>query len=264
MQRKNATRQTADMPGALRLLADETRWRLVSDLRWSDRQVGELCAQLNLPQNLVSYHLGLLRQAGLVQSHRSDADQRALYYGLNLDALHQGLRAIDYALHLASPPLAAATSSGPVLFVCTHNSARSQMAEGWLRQLSGGRVAARSAGTAPAEIHPLAMQVMAEAGIDIGHQRSKSLEAVIHLAPVAVVTVCDLAREECSAAPPALLELHWSIPDPAKATGAETERLAAFRSTRDQIRSRVQGLLTLLPAGDSSQREHPRERGHSQ
>jgi ArsR family transcriptional regulator len=250
MQRKDTAPQTVGMPEILRLIADETRWRLVSDLRWSDRQVGEISARLNLPQNLVSYHLGALRQAGLVQIHRSDADGRALYYGLNLDTLHQGLRAIDRELHLASSPQTPVMSTGPVLFVCTHNSARSQMAEGWLRHLSFGRVAARSAGTTPAALHPLAVQVMADSGIDIGHQHSKALDAVADLTPVAVVTVCDLAREECGTAQAALLQLHWSIPDPAKAVGTPAEQLATFRSARDQLRMRVQGLLTLLPAAD--------------
>ena len=88
-----APTHAVSVPTTLRLLADETRWRLVSELRWSDWQVGEICARLGLPQNLVSYHLGLMRAAGLVQSHRSDADGRALYYGLNLVGLRDGLAA---------------------------------------------------------------------------------------------------------------------------------------------------------------------------
>jgi ArsR family transcriptional regulator len=234
------------------LLADETRWRLISELRWSDRLVGELCARLGLPQNLVSYHLGLMREVGLVRSHRSDADGRALYYGLDITGLQEWLAEIHTALRLDAGISDIPRVAGPVLFVCTHNSARSQLAEGWLRQLSGGRVVARSAGTTPAGMHPLAVQVMAEAGIDIGHQRSKSLDALADLTPTAVVTVCDLVREECGPSLEAPLQIHWSIPNPAKVVGTATERLAAFRDARDQLRARVQSLLTLLAARDGS------------
>lgn len=235
------------MPEALRLLGDETRWRLISELRWSDRQVGELCERLGLPQNLVSYHLGVLRQAGLVRTHRSDADGRVLYYALDLAALQRHLRSISSALALPMQATAPLSVTGPVLFICTRNSARSQIAEAWLRHLSGGRIITRSAGTAPASVQPLAIQVMAEAGIDIGYQRAKSIADVIDPPPAVVVTVCDLAREECIATLDAPLCLHWSIPDPVAVTGDESERLAAFRAVRDELRLRVEGLLGLLP-----------------
>ncbi len=239
------------LPTALRLLADETRWRLVNELRWSDWQVGELCTRLDLPQNLVSYHLGLMREAGLVQSHRSDADGRALYYGLNLTGLNNGLREIAATLHLVGSEPVTTTAIGPVLFVCTRNSARSQMAEGWLRHLGESRIIARSAGTAPAIIHPLAVQAMAEVGIDIGHQHAKSLDAVTGLEPQAVVTVCDLAREQCTDQPPAPIRLHWSIPDPVVIRGEIADQAAAFRAARDELRQRVTGLLALLRNADT-------------
>lgn len=235
----------AAMPDALRLLGDETRWRLIGELRWSDRQVGELCERLELPQNLVSYHLGVLRQAALVRLHRSDADRRVSYYGLDLAALRAALGRIGVALALSSAD-APAVSSGPVLFVCTRNSARSQMAEAWLRHLSGGRVIARSAGTAPAEVHPLAIQAMAEAGIDIGYQRAKSIESVASPAPEIVVTVCDLARENCASVCDAPYQMHWSVADPVSAVGDSVARREAFRVARDDLRSRVEGLLALL------------------
>ncbi|NWG21425.1 MAG: metalloregulator ArsR/SmtB family transcription factor [Chloroflexi bacterium] len=234
------------IPEALRLLSDETRWRLVSELRWSDRQVSELCERAGLPQNLVSYHLGVLRQAGLVRTHRSDADGRALYYGLDLVALRAGLHAINGALALDTPAAPQSPMGGPVLFVCTRNSARSQMAEAWLRQISGGRIVARSAGTAPAGIQPLAIQVMAEAGIDIGYQHAKSLSEAMSPAPEVVVTVCDLAREECASTLNAPLQLHWSVPDPVAVAGDDTARLLAFRAARDELRLRVDGLIGLL------------------
>ena len=142
----------------LKLLADDTRWKLIGALRHSDQQAGELAVQCGLPQNLVSYHLGLLRQAGLVQAHRSDADARVFYYGLDLAGLRRALQQIGAALPLDSGAPAALPAVA-VAFLCTHNSARSQIAEGWLRQLSGGRVAARSAGVAPTALDPLAVQV---------------------------------------------------------------------------------------------------------
>jgi ArsR family transcriptional regulator len=142
---------------------------------------------------------------------------------------------------MAVPPATA-------IFLCRANSARSQIAEGWLRALSGGRVIARSAGTHPTTLHPLAVQVMAEVGIDIGHQYAKHSDAVAELAPDLVVTVCDIAREECAVWRQAATQIHWSIADPADVADAE-ERLQAFRAVRDVLELRVRGLLALLASG---------------
>ncbi|NJN15369.1 MAG: metalloregulator ArsR/SmtB family transcription factor [Oscillochloris sp.] len=230
---------------ALRLLTDETRWRMLRALRTSDRLVGELVEQTGLAQNLVSYHLGVLRQAGLVQVHRSDADGRATYYGVDLAALTALYRRLgaDLALPGSRPPGELPAST--VVFLCRANSARSQIAEGWLRSLSGGRLTVRSAGTQPARLHPLAEQVMMEVGIDIGHHQSKHVDVLARLTPDIVVTVCDIAREECAVWHQAGKQLHWSIPDPA-AVPAGDMQLAAFRSVRDSLRLRVEGLLALL------------------
>lgn len=232
----------------LKLVADDTRWRLLQLLRQSDCLVTELVERTGLAQNLVSYHLNSLRQAGLVQVHRSDADARASYYGVSLAglaALHARLGAdlaIPGAIDL--PALSPAT----VIFLCRANSARSQIAEGWLRTLSGARVVVRSAGTHPAELHPMAERVMAEVGVDIGHQRSKHVDALAELIPDMVVTVCDIAREECAVWLQATNRVHWSIPDPAS-VGDDAERLLAFRAVRDELRLRAQGLLALLMSG---------------
>jgi protein-tyrosine-phosphatase/DNA-binding transcriptional ArsR family regulator len=234
-----------DVLEQLKLIADETRWRLIQALRWSDYQVGELVDLLDMPQNLLSYHLNLLRQAGLVQVHRSDADARANYYGIDLSAMVRFYFGLGTELHLS----AAHPSEIPphtVVFLCTANSARSQMAEGWLRHLSGGRLSARSAGTRPAQLHPLAVEVMAEAGIDIGYQQAKSVEALTDLGPELVVTVCDIAREECVVWRNAARRLHWSIPDPA-AEADPAVQIEAFRNARDDLRRRVEGLIALLP-----------------
>jgi ArsR family transcriptional regulator len=230
----------------LKVLSDETRWRLLTALRRSDYQVGELVAQLGLSQNLVSYHLGLLRQAGLVHAQRNGADARSQYYGLDLAALDERLSLIGarFRLPRGMPEVAPPRT---VVFLCGGNIARSQMAEGWTRHLSGGRIVARSAGTRPRLLHPLAVQAMAEVGVDIAYQQAKDLTALDAVAADVVVTVCDLAREECVPWQPQATYLHWSIPDPALAAGADEARLQAFRGARDLLRVRVDGLLALLP-----------------
>jgi len=133
-----------------------------------------------------------------------------------------------------------------VLFLCTHNSSRSQMAEGFLAARGGGRYAAFSAGTHPREVHPLAIQVMAEAGIDIsaaaGH-RAKGLDEFAGQRFELVVTVCDEAAEECPFFPGARRQEHWGFPDPSAAAGTEEERLAVFRRVRDAIGTRIDGFL---------------------
>jgi arsenate reductase (thioredoxin) len=126
-----------------------------------------------------------------------------------------------------------------VLFLCTHNSARSQMAEGFLRALAGDRFEAGSAGTEKTSVNPLAIRVMAELGIDLDGHTSK---LYVDVAPEAwdfVITVCDDANERCPWVPGSVERLHWSFPDPSRATGTEEQRLAAFRRVRDQIRDRL-------------------------
>jgi arsenate reductase len=141
------------------------------------------------------------------------------------------------------------TSGTPyrVLFLCTHNSARSQMAEGLLRARGGPRYEVFSAGTHPRSIHPLAVKVMAELGIDIseaaGHY-AKGIEEFANKPPMdLVVTVCDDAAEECPFFPNARRQEHWGFPDPSAATGTEEERLAVFRQVRDAIARRIGAFL---------------------
>jgi arsenate reductase (thioredoxin) len=138
------------------------------------------------------------------------------------------------------------TAAPRVLFLCTHNSARSQMAEGLLRHLSRGRVEAHSAGTAATTVRPLAIRAMAELGIDLSGQTSKTLHRYLGEPFDAVITVCDDAHEACPVFLGAEARLHWSLPDPSKATGSETEQLAAYRHVRDELRQRIEA--ELLPA----------------
>ena len=123
-----------------------------------------------------------------------------------------------------------------VLFLCTHNSARSQMAEGFLRSMAGDRFEAGSAGTERTSVNPLAVRAMAELGIDIGHHTSKLYESVMHQRWDYVITVCDNAKESCPLVPGSVKRLHWSFEDPSQATGDDAQRLAVFREVRDQIR----------------------------
>src|ERR687898_2269505 len=130
-----------------------------------------------------------------------------------------------------------------VLFLCTHNSARSQMAEGLLRHLAGNRFEVMSAGTEATHVRPLAVRAMDELGIDISGQESKTLQRYLGETFDYVITVCDDANEVCPVFPGARRRLHWSFEDPAQATGSEEERLRMFQSVRNKIRERIKGDL---------------------
>ena len=132
-----------------------------------------------------------------------------------------------------------------VLFLCTHNSARSQMAEGLLRHLADDRYEAFSAGTEVTHVRPLAIRAMRELGVDISIQESKTLDRYLGETFDAVITVCDQAAEACPVFPGAKRRLHWSFPDPSKAQGNEDDQFAVYRQVRDDIRAHIeQELLT--------------------
>jgi len=127
-----------------------------------------------------------------------------------------------------------------VLFLCTHNLARSQMAEGLLRHLAGDCFEASSTGTEATQIRPLAIRAMAELGIDISGQESKTLDRYLGEPFDAVITVCDQAHEACPVFFGAKERLHWSFPDPSRATGTDDEQLAVYRAVREAIRARIE------------------------
>jgi arsenate reductase len=133
-----------------------------------------------------------------------------------------------------------------VLFLCTHNSARSQMAEGFLRVLAGDRFEVASAGTEATEVHPRAVTAMAEVGIDLSRHASKTLDPFVGQPWDFVITVCDDANEACPVFPAAAKRLHWSFPDPSRASGTNEEKLAVFRSVRDAIKRRIEEWLRAL------------------
>jgi arsenate reductase len=127
-----------------------------------------------------------------------------------------------------------------VLFLCTHNSARSQMAEGMLRNLAEGRFEVHSAGTEATHVRPQAIKVMEEIGIDISGQESKTLARYLGQPFDYVITVCDEANEACPVFPGAKNRLHWSLEDHSRPYGSEDERLAVFRRVRDEIREHIE------------------------
>ena len=138
-----------------------------------------------------------------------------------------------------------------VLILCTGNSARSQMAEGLLRQLAGDRFEVASAGVAPTQVRPEAVTAMGEIGIDISHHRSKSVDEFGGQQFDYVITVCDNANEQCPVFPGKTERIHWSFDDPASAEGDEQARLAVFRRVRDEILDRLQRFIDTSGAGAS-------------
>ena len=135
-----------------------------------------------------------------------------------------------------------------VLFVCTGNSARSQIAEALLRRRGGDAFEAHSAGSAPAGLHPLTVRVLAEDGIDASDAESTHVDAYVERPWDYVITVCDRAREACPVFPHAGEQLHWSLEDPAAAEGDESRRLDAFRATREEVRGRIDGFVSEVAA----------------
>jgi protein-tyrosine-phosphatase/DNA-binding transcriptional ArsR family regulator len=238
-------------PPVLGLLAHDLRWAIVGLLAEGDLRTGELVARTSQAPSLVSYHLGRLRDAGLVSARRSAADGRDSYHALDLDALGQAVAGLAARIHPGLLNEAARSVEGPpgpgsaprdpvqVLFICTGNSARSPMAAGWLNHLGGGRVTARSAGIAPVPLHPLAVAAMAEHGVDIAGHRPTRLNAFAGDAFTRVITLCDRARENCGELPAAAAAVHWSIPNPAQAHPPD---LDAFRATARELKARVRYL----------------------
>lgn len=133
-----------------------------------------------------------------------------------------------------------------VLFLCTGNSARSQMAEGLLRHMAGDRFEAYSAGVKPTAVNPLAIKIMTEIGIDISKHRSKSVMEFIKQDFDYVITVCDNAQKICPAFPGEHEKIHWDLEDPVASEGSEEERIAVFRRIRDEIEQRIKDWIKRL------------------
>ena len=243
------TRSALAPPLFFRLAGHPVRWRLLGELAWSDRRVGELVESLREPQPLISYHLRRLRASEFVSVRRSSFDARDSYYSLNLERCGQALTDAGAALHpaltLALPGDEPRRRARPprVLFLCTGNSARSQIAEALVRELSHGAVEAFSVGSRPKPVHPNAVQVMRERGIDISGHKPKHLDTFARRRFDYVITLCDRVREVCPEFPCGPQTIHWSIPDPASEPGSDADTYPAFERTRAELETRIRFLL---------------------
>jgi len=244
--------QDSAPPGFLQLAGHPVRWRLLRELAGSDRQVRELTGLTGHPQPLVSYHLGRLRAAGLVSARRSSADGRDAYYTVDLARCGELLAAAGGALHPALGPAgrppAAAGAPVRVLFLCTGNGARSQMAEALAQRRSGGLVQAFSAGSHPRSLHPNTVRVMAERGIDVRGRAAKHLSVFAADRFGYVITLCDRVREVCPEFPGHPRHIHWSIPDPAAAGDTDEASYPAFQATAAELEARIGFLLAAIAA----------------
>jgi protein-tyrosine-phosphatase len=242
----------------MRMAAHPLRWALLTELAASDRRVRELVAAVDEPQNLVSYHLRLLRTSGLVVARRSSFDGRDSYYHLDLARCATAFGDAATALHPAlAPPQAPHHRRGEsptdrgwprgrsVLFLCTGNSARSPMAEALLRHRSGGRVDVASAGSHPKPaLHPNAARVLRkEYGIDLETRQPQSLDAVAGRRFDYVITLCDKIREVPRDHGSAVT-MHWSLPDPAAAADTDRATYPEFRRVAMELDTRI-GFLPL-------------------
>jgi protein-tyrosine-phosphatase len=221
----------------------------------SDRRVGELCALAGRRQSLVSYHLRQLREGGLVSLRRSAADGRDSYYVLDLASCGELLASASGSLHPGlAPTPRARTKRGRgaavarVLFLCTGNSARSQIAEALCERLSGGSVSAASAGSHPKPLHPNAARVMRERGIELAGRPSKHLNAFAGRRFDYVISLCDRVREVCPEFLGGPELIHWSIPDPAREPGSDNDTLPAFERTAVELCTRIGFLIEAIDA----------------
>ncbi|WP_252436286.1 arsenate reductase/protein-tyrosine-phosphatase family protein [Pseudonocardia humida] len=244
-------------PAFLRTAAHPLRWQLLAALADSDYRVRELSARVDEPQNLVSYHLRLLRDAGLVTATRSSSDGRDSYYHLDLDRCARELADSGSALHpaLRHDPTGPAAPlhghrGGPVavLFVCTGNSSRSPIAEALLRHRTTGRVTATSAGSRPKpDLHPNTIRVLRESyGVDPSAQRPRHVDTLDGRRFDRVITLCDRAREVCPDFPGHPRRAHWSVPDPATPGGTADATYPAFQRVAAEIDTRIGHLLPVL------------------
>ena len=235
-------------PRLLRLAAHPLRWRLMTELARSDRRVGELCELAGRRQSLVSYHLRQLRESGVVSARRSAADGRDSYYALDLARCGELLASAGGALHPGLAPPVRRSARARVLFLCTGNSARSQMAEALCEAASGGAVRAASAGSHPKPLHPNAVRVMRDRGLDIAGRRSKHLDELVDRRFDYVVSLCDRVREVCPEFPSAPRLVHWSIADPGREPGSDAETLPAFERTAAELERRIDFLIHAINA----------------
>ena len=240
----------------LRLAGHPVRWRLLSELARSDRRVSELSGLLGQPQSLISYHLSRLQSEQLLRALRSSADRRETYYSLDLRRCGDLLAAVGPTLHpglrlsVAAPAqtrIARRRGAKPrVLFLCTGNSARSQIAEALLREMAGNAVTVRSAGSHPKPIHPNTIRVLHERGLDGSPRRSRHVDEFTGQHFDWVITLCDRVREVCPEFPGHPDVIHWSMPDPASEGETNEDTYPAFNRTANELATRMPYLVELI------------------
>lgn len=240
-------------PEFLQLAGHPLRWRLLAELARSDRMVQELTSLVGEPQNLVSYHLGKLRDARLVSARRSSADRRDSYYTVDLTRIGGLLSAAGGALHPSlrlTPPAPSDAAPGAalkVLFLCTGNSARSQMAEALVKARPGGTIEAYSAGSHPRPVHPNAVRVMRdEHGLDLAEHTSKHLDVFTDQRFDWVISLCDRVREVCPEFPGHPETIHWSIANPVVSGADDDATYPLFQQTAAELATRIGFLLAVL------------------
>ncbi|MCW3838636.1 MarR family transcriptional regulator [Micromonospora yasonensis] len=248
-------------PAFLRLAAHPLRWRLLAELAGSDLRVRELVTRIGQPQNLVSYHLRLLRDGGLVTASRSSFDGRDSYYHLDLARCAQALAGTGAALHPAlgmggggsTPATSANGQRVAVLFICTGNSGRSPIAEALLRHRTAGAVEVTSAGSRPGpRLHPHSVRVLRDRyAVDIAGQRPRHVDTLTGRRFDYVITLCDRAREVCPEFGDHARRMHWSIADPASAGDRDQAGYPAFVRTAGDIDTRIRHLLPVLATRQS-------------
>ncbi len=276
MTKQKSTPTYPELAELLKTLADPHRLEVLNLIIEGTHTSRALVAATGLPTNLLSHHLKALREAGLVQASRDPHDQRWQYFVPNIARLTEVQFLLSHFLHPAriqprqggtgpggqpapyAPPrhiqlekeFRMTSNKTKVIFLCTGNSARSQMAEALLRQHAGDDFEVYSAGTEPKGMNPYTVQVMEELGVDMSSHHSKSVREFLgHMNFGYVITVCDDAEENC----PAVFlsqgqHLHWSFEDPAKATGSDEDIRAKFRDVRGQIDGRIRAWLAELAA----------------
>lgn len=234
----------------LTLLANEAGWHVVRVLARSDYHMRELVTLLGYDEQTITEQIAALRDLGLLTERQSDANANDMFYRLKLDELRDAYMAAGAALH---PVVGGVEDVQPeqlphdkprVLVLCTGNSIRSQMAEGLIRHLSHGKVDVSSAGTNPTQVHPLAIETMTNAGVDISQQRSKHLDEFIDQSFDYVVTVCDQQHETCPTFPGQSERIHWSFPDPAQVASDAQPR--TFKTTAMQLQTMIRFFLIFV------------------
>lgn len=227
------------------------RWALLTELAAGDHRVRELAAAVDEPQNLVSYHLRLLRSTGLIDARRSSFDGRDTYYRLDLRECARAFGETAAALHPAlAPAPSTGRAAGAVLFLCSGNSARSPMAEALLAKRGQGHVRVSSAGSHPKSgMHRNAIRIMRDVyDIDLRGRQPQPLTAVARRRFDYVITLCDKVREYTAEHGPATTT-HWSVPDPSAVAGSDRASYAEFRRVANELDDRIGFLLPVLGAG---------------